>query len=277
MSWSGPIVTPQGVVNPGPNVWRDRPRRDASQYLIGNRSTIELGSHIYDIALGYTNTHDMFRFPISAGVRQSNGGDFTGLFRYAYTPDKNNPLPLVELAGNYTNGSMDRDYYLNFSGGKGDKFGDNKLKSTTVSFFAGMNIPLFQRFTISPSLSYAHARRDNDDEWRKNTRPTIAYNPRMPDRLLPNGAVPAENTSYNRSYSGLSPALGITYALTQRQTLYTALSRSFEPPTHDDLLATVNGTPNTSAGRPNPAMPNLKSKLFATPDLDDQTATTLEG
>ena len=277
MSWSGPIVTPQGVVNPGPNVWRDRPRRDASQYLIGNRSTIELGSHIYDIALGYTNTEDMFRFPISAGVRQSDGGDFTGLFRYAYTPDKSNPLPLVELAGNYTNGSMDRDYYLNFSGGKGDKFGDNKLKSTTVSFFAGMNIPLFQRFTISPSLSYAHARRDNDDEWRKNTRPTIAYNPRMPDRLLPNGAVPAENTSYNRSYSGLSPALGITYALTQRQTLYTALSRSFEPPTHDDLLATVNGTPNTSAGRPNPAMPNLKSKMFATPDLDDQTATTLEG
>lgn len=277
MSWSGPTVTPNGAINPGPNVWRDRPRREAEQFLIGNRTTIELDAHLFDFAFGYTNTKDMFRFPISAGTRNSDGGDFTGLLRYAYSPDPSKPLPLVELAAQYANGSMDRDYYINQSGHKGEKYGDNKLDSTTLSLFAGLNIPLFEKWTLSPSLSYAHASRDNDDKWHSPTRPTLAYNPRMPNRLLPNGAISAEDTSYNHSYSGWSPALGISYNLTQEQTLYAAVSRSFEPPSQDDLLATVNGTPNSSAGRPNPAMPRLKSKAFSTPDLDEQTATTIEG
>jgi iron complex outermembrane receptor protein len=46
--------------------------------------------------------------------------------------------------------------------------------------------------------------------------------------------------------------------------LFAALSRSFEPPTHDDLLGTTGGTPNASPTG------------FSTPDLDAQTATTAE-
>ena len=57
--------------------------------------------------------------------------------------------------------------------------------------------------------------------------------------------------------------------------------RSFEPPTHDDLLATVYGTPNASPGacvNPNatPAC-SIKGVAFATPDLKAQAATTVEG
>lgn len=277
MSWSGPTITPDGVINLGPNVWRDRPRREATQFRVGNRTTVELDAHTFDLALGYTRTDDMVRFPIPSGVRNTQGGDFTGLFRYAYSPDAAKPLPLVEISAQYSKGSMDRDYYVNQSGRKGEKFGDNELDSSTFSFSASMNIPLLEKLTLSPSLSYAHANRDNDDKWHAPTRPTIAYNPRMPNKLLPNGAVPTDDTSYNRSYSGWSPALGLSYKLTNTQTIYAAVSRSFEPPTHDDLLSTVNGTPNTSAGRPNPAMPRLVAKTFATPDLDEQTATTVEG
>ncbi|WP_347887790.1 TonB-dependent receptor [Nitrosomonas europaea] len=50
-----------------------------------------------------------------------------------------------------------------------------------------------------------------------------------------------------------------------------------QTPTHDDLLATVNGTPNSSAGRPNPANSALPAAVFVTPDLKAQTAMTLEG
>ena len=49
---------------------------------------------------------------------------------------------------------------------------------------------------------------------------------------------------------------------------------SFEPPTHDDLLATVNGTPNSSAGRPQPPNPTFAADVFRTPDLKAQAATT---
>jgi len=59
--------------------------------------------------------------------------------------------------------------------------------------------------------------------------------------------------------------------------VFAAISRSFEPPTHDDLLATVNGTPNSSPGRPNPPQPFAPFAVFTTPNLKAQTATTVEG
>jgi iron complex outermembrane receptor protein len=66
------------------------------------------------------------------------------------------------------------------------------------------------------------------------------------------------------------------YELSPRSNVFAAVSRTFEPPTHDDLLATINGTPNSTPGRPNPANPGLNVPAFATPDLDAQTATTVE-
>ncbi|HWM80451.1 MAG TPA: TonB-dependent receptor [Pseudolabrys sp.] len=272
----GPTVTPSGAINPGPNVVRDRPRREASQFLVGSRTTATYDAHLIDVALGYTYTDDMFRFPVSAGVRTTHGGDFTGLVRYAYKPNVASALPLFETTAQYTVGSADRGYYFNQSGVKGAAFGDNTLDATTLSLNAGFNIPLWHDVTLSPAISYSYATRDNSDNWRASQRPTMSYNPANPTMLLPNGAVPTESTSYSRSYSGWSPSLGLSYRPTADQTLFAAVSRSFEPPTHDDLLATINGTPNSSPGRPTPPMPTLAASAFRTPALDAQTATTVE-
>jgi len=273
---TGPTVTPNGAINPGPNVLRDRPRRDAKQLLIGSRTTAEFDTHLIDVALGYTYTDDTFRFPISAGIRETKGGDFTGVVRYAYTPDDAAPLPLFETTAQYSIGSADRNYYLNQSGTQGAQFGENKLDASTLSLHAGFNVPLNDTITVSPAISYAYASRKNDDLYGLSTRPTIAYNPAIPTMRLPNGAVPTVGTSYDRTYQGWSPSLGLTYKPDDSNTFFAAVSRSFEPPTHDDLLATINGTPNSSAGRPNPGAPFARSDAFRTPDLDAQTATTIE-
>lgn len=273
----GPQVTPLGVVNPGPNVLRDQPQRDASQFLIGSRTTAKFDDHLFDLALGYTYTDDTFRFPITSGVRASKGGDFTGLVRYAYNPDEARPLPLFEMAAQYSIGSVTRKHYLNMSGATGALFGDNDLDATTLSLYAGLNIPILDSWTLSPAISYAYATRDNDDKYTSSTRPTIAYNPANPTMLLKNGAVATKDTGYSRSYNGWSPSLGLSYRLNQDQTVFAAVSHSFEPPTHDDLFAAVNGTPNSSSGRPNPANPMATAAVFATPDLEAQTATTIEG
>src|SRR5690606_37036325 len=95
--------------------------------------------------------------------------------------------------------------------------------------------------------------------------------------LLSYGSVPTQDTSYARRYSGWSPSVALSYRPDQTQTFFIAGSRSFEPPTHDDLFATVNGTPNSSAGRPNPPDATTPAAAFSTPDLKAQTATTLEG
>ncbi|MBB3810592.1 TonB-dependent receptor family protein [Pseudochelatococcus contaminans] len=275
-NWNGPIVTPSGAIYPGPNVHRDRPRREASQFLVGSRTTATFGSHILDGAIGYTYTDDTFRFPISSGVRTTKGGDVTLLGRYAYKPDAARPLPLFETTALYTIGSADRGNYLNIAGQQGPQFGQSDLDASTLSLHAGFHIPLWEKFTLSPAISYSHASRKNTDNWTAATRPTVAFAPARPWNLLPNGAVPTQSTSYNRSYDGWSPSLGLTYQPTENHTLFAAVSRSFEPPSHEDLLATVNGTPNSSPGRPNPASPLLASAAFVTPNLDAQTATTIE-
>lgn len=275
---TGPTLVSPGVsINPGPNVVRDRPRREASQFLAGSRTTATFDAHIVDVALGYTHTDDMFRFPISSGVRNTSGGDVTGLVRYAYKPDQASILPLFETTAQYSAGSADRTNYINQGGTTGAKFGESVLDATTLSLYSGLNIPVWHAVTLSPAISYAYATRDNRDTYAAATRPTIAYNPANPSMLLPNGAVPTTSTSYNRTYDAWNPSLSLSYRPDANQTFFGAVSHSFEPPTHDDLLATVNGTPNSSPGRPNPANPALAAALFSTPNLKAQTASTIEG
>lgn len=105
----GPRVVNGVAVDPGPNVLRDRPQRETKQFFIGNRTTAEFGPHLVDLGLGYTYTDDMFRFPISSGVRVTKGGDFTAVARYAYKPDQAAPLPLFETTAQYVVGSAKRE------------------------------------------------------------------------------------------------------------------------------------------------------------------------
>lgn len=275
---TGPtFIPPSTSINPGPNVVRDRPRRDAEQFLVGSRTTATFDAHLVDLVLGYTHTDDVFRFPISSGIRTTQGGDATGVFRYAYKPDAASVLPLVETTAQYTAGLAHRANLINQAGQAGAKFGESQLDATTLALHGGLNLPVWEAVTLSPAISWGRATRDNEDTYRNPTRPTIAYNPANPAVLLPGGAVPTQSTSYTRAYDAWSPSLGLTYRPAKDQTLFVALSRSFEPPTHEDLLATVNGTPNSSPGRPTPGNPALVAAAFATPALKAQTATTVEG
>lgn len=250
----------------GPNVVRDLPHRDAQQVRVGSRTTARFGANLVDLAFGYAYTDDSFRFPISGGVRDTEGGDFTTVARYAYQPDASAALPLFEATGQYVVGSSDRFYYINNRGARGALVGENDLASDTLSLHAGFNIPIADRLTLSPAIGYSYAARENDDLYDLNTRPFLAFTPSG----VVNGARPFQDTSYDRTYSGWTPSIGLSYELAKGQSLFVAASRSFEPPTHDDLIATINGSPNSSAGQTGPA-------VFATPDLDAQTATTIEG
>jgi iron complex outermembrane recepter protein len=244
----------------GPNVTRDRPHREASQFRAGSRTAAQYGAHLLDLGLGYSYTEDSFRFPISGGVRDTEGGDLTSVLRYAYAPDAAQPLPLFEATALYVTGSAERDYFINDRGEKGAKFGEGELDASTLSLHAGLNLPLGHGFMLTPGISWAYAARDNADSYDGATRPTLAFTPGGPV----SGSVAAQDTGYERAFSGWSPSLGLLYDLSPISKLFAAVSRSFEPPSHDDLIATIGGTPNRSPTG------------FATPDLEAQTATTLE-
>lgn len=270
---AGPVIVGGVPTNPGPNVLRDRPYRDTRQTLAGARSTLEDGANVYDLGLSLSKTDDTFAFPVSAGFRDTDSSDATLTARYSRLGD--GALPLFEAGLTWSLGAADRDYFHNPGGARGPAFGRNQLRADTLSVFAGANLPL-GGFTVSPSVAFNHATRESDDRWNAATRPTVAFSPMNPSMRLPDGAVPAVSTSYDRSYSGFTPALALSWTPAEDQFAWISLSRGFEPPTHDDLLGTVGGTPNSGPGRPNPANPAAPAAMFATPDLKAQTATTLE-
>lgn len=81
------------VSNPGPNVGRDQPQREVDPFRIVSRTTATTGSQLVNAVLGYSYTDDAFRFPIPGGIRETRGGDFTSVLRYAYRPDLAQALP----------------------------------------------------------------------------------------------------------------------------------------------------------------------------------------
>ncbi len=275
----GPVFsfTPAGpaVTGPGPNVIRDLPMRRTRQGRLGTRASYEAGDHVFDAAVGLSYTDDRFVFPIPGGIRDTDGGDLALVGRYAWQPDPEAPLPLAEATLTVALGEADRAYAINIEGDRGPVFGRNDLSAVTLSGFVGGNVPLGRGFTLSPGLALSYALRDNDDTYRAATRPTVAFSPLDPDVRMPDGTVPWEDTSYDRNYFGLSPSLALSWRPAEEHLLFAAVSRSFEPPSHDDLIATVNGTPNSSPGRPNLLFP-VAAAAFRTPDLDAQTATTVE-
>ncbi|WP_197706329.1 TonB-dependent receptor [Magnetospirillum sp. 15-1] len=245
-------------VGVGINILRDQPRRDATQFRLGDRTTAALGDHILDVAAGYTRTDDEFRAPVSAGVQVTGGDDFTAVVRHAYAPDASQPLPLIETSVRYVVGNADREYYHNKRGGRGALFGRNELDATTLAANTGANLPFAEKFTLSPSLAFAYATRDNKDQLGAAARAT--YNASTGAV----GSTAGRDTSYSREYAGFAPSLALSYRPIQNHMVFGAVSRNFEPPSHDDLLGTSGGTANSGP------------TSFVTKDIKAQTGTTIE-
>ena len=272
---TGPVVVGGVALQPGPNVVRDQPRRDTRLTWVGNRTTIRQGRHALDAAASYVHADDSFRFPVSAGYRETRGGDVNLMARYAVL-DVDGGLPPLEVTAHLSTGSADREYALNAAGRRGAVFGKGELEARTWGLNLAANLPLGRGLTLSPSLSYVRADRSFDDTYQGATRPTLAFSPLNPTQRAPDGAVAAVDAGYDRGWDGVSPAVALSWRPAWGGLIYGAVSRGFEPPSHDDLIATVNGTPNSSPGRPNPANPGLPAAVFRTPDLRAQTSHTVE-
>lgn len=271
----GPVFVGGAPTKPGPNVPRDLPRREATQLLAGVRTTLAMGDHRFDLGASASKTDDSFRFPIAAGERVTDGSDGNLSLRYGFRPNSVGHLPLIEATLNYAFGSADRAYYHNVSGARGPQFGANDLSATTLSAHIGANFALGDHLTLSPSISYTRATRDNVDLWAAATRPTVGFHP-VKERRLPDGSVPTVSNSYARTYEGWSPKIDLTWRPNENNLLWISASHSFEPPTHNDLLATTGGTPFSGPGRPKPPMPTSNAPAFSTAALKAQEADTIE-
>ncbi|WP_233352095.1 TonB-dependent receptor family protein [Pseudogemmobacter humi] len=254
---AGPVPVGGVPTQPGPNVLRDLPHRDTVQTLAGLRTTWENGAQVWDLGLSLSRTDDSFTFPVSGAVRATDGNDATLTARYAL--QGTGDLPLFEAGLSWSFGEADRDWNHNLRGNPGPAFGRNRLKAETLSLYAGANVEI-GGFTLSPAVAFIHAERRNNDLWTGATRPTLTFTPAGP--VI--GSAPFTATDYDRSWSGFAPSLALSWQPAADQFAWISLSKSYEPPTHDDLIGAIGGTPNSGPTG------------LATPDLEAQSAVTLE-
>ncbi|WP_367615074.1 TonB-dependent receptor family protein [Rhodoplanes serenus] len=253
----GPVVVNGVPTEPGPNAVRDKPRRDTEQARLGSRTTATFGAHVVDVAVGWTNTDDTFRFPVGTGYRITEGGDLTTSLRWAYQPDKSAALPLFETTALYVTGRADRTYANNVRGTRTTDFGSNQLAADTLSVWSGFNLPV-GAVTLAPAIAYMSATRDNTDTWAYARRPTVNA------ATGATGSVAAADTGFARRYEAVNPSLALLHTIAPGNVVFAAVSRSFEAPTFDDLLEASGGTANTSPTG------------FTTPNLKGQSAVTAE-
>lgn len=265
----GPIVRPNPggrppffLSEPGPNVPRDLPRRDAEKLRVSSRTTYAAGLNEFDLGLTFADTDEAFRFPVSAGVRDTDGKDFAVDARYTRYARTEAVVPLLELSAHYMTGEHDRRYLQNDRGSTGALFSDNELSADTLSLNAYATLLLGERWRITGGINYIYAERDNEDNYTLPTRPTIRLGGPPPPPLPP--AVPAADTGFSRNFSQFNPSLSLTYAWKPQHIAFVSIARSFEPPTFEDLFVTSDGTPNSGPLR------------LITPDLKGQSGYTVE-
>ena len=252
-----------GFIFAGPNVLRDRPRRDATIFRLANKNTWLSGAESsLAFNLFYQNVDDDFTFPMGVGVRHDRSHEWGAELRWAGQRDLFNAPHELELGLLLHFNQMQRRYFNNRDGQKAAQFADNDLKAGNVTLFMQDRISLTERLALIAAAQFSHASRNIKDNFGMRARPRLNFNPRR--RQYMQSRFNAGDSGRDQDYFGFNPKLGLHYTLDADKAIFANLSRSFEPPTFDELLITEGGTPFNG---PN----NFKSVR-----LDAQTATTLE-
>lgn len=254
-----PTVVSLGVKPPkslGPNVVRDKPGRMSDVFRIANKNTYKVNNNS-DLSIGlyYQYADDTFTFPVSVGVRNSISNDFGSYLAFTTKTTKNN----LSLGVNASTGKMARKYYVNIKGEKGKLYANNDLTATNLVFYAE------DIYKFTPKLSgILTAQLSINSRNNKDIYATPTVRPFFNFKTKKYGTFASTNTSLNQDFVGFNPKLGLIYDATENNQLFFNVSRSYEPPTFDELVNQAKANPNKSP------------EVFKSVKLNAQTGTTIE-
>lgn len=185
-------------------------RRDFALTRIANRTAFELGAgDSVDLGLFYAAKH--LNHPIFQVIVQDSRDSGASLrWRRERGGDGRNVLSagLALVAG-----TLDDNRYVNVGGRRGAVTNGFRNEATRYSAFVEQQLPLTDRAAVVLGVQGSRNRREADD--------TVITN--------------ARDESYARTYSGVSPKLGLRYDAAAGVSLFANLSRSYEPPSFGEL------------------------------------------
>lgn len=243
----------------GPNVLRDKPRRFARMIRVANRTGIRFNANSDLVAaVYYQYADDQFVFPITISIPHSYHHDGGLTLNYRLTTGKHNlRAGLVASAG-----QIDRRTYINKDGLESFMFAHDNLQARNLTLFAEDLIRLTSKLNFVADAQLVYNERNSSDRFpQPDLRPWYSHMSKKYRYFR------SQSTTLNQHFSAFNPRIGLIYSPFKGQDvqLFGNLSRSYEPPTFDELVGTeVTTNINTSPKR-----------LYAIA-LDKQTATTLE-
>ena len=243
----------------GPNVLRDKPRRFARIIRVANRTGIRFNANSDLVAaVYYQYADDQFVFPITISIPHSYHHDGGLTVGYRLNTGKHNlRAGLVASAG-----QIDRRTYINKDGLESFMFAHDNLQARNLTLFAEDLIRLTSKLNVVADAHLVYNERNSSDRFpQPDLRPWYSHMSKKYRYFR------SQSTTLNQHWTAFNPRIGLIYSPFKGEDvqLFGNLSRSYEPPTFDELVGTeVTTNINTSPKR-----------LYAIA-LDKQTATTLE-
>lgn len=243
----------------GPNVLRDKPRRFARIIRVANRTGIRFNANSDLVAaVYYQYADDQFVFPITISIPHSYHHDGGLTVSYRLNTGKHHlRAGLVASAG-----QIDRRTYINKDGLESFMFAHDDLQARNLTLFAEDLIRLTSKLNFVADAHLVYNERNSSDRFpQPDLRPWYSHMSKKYRYFR------SQSTTLNQHWTAFNPRIGLIYSSFKGEDvqLFGNLSRSYEPPTFDELVGTeVTTNINTSPKR-----------LYAIV-LDKQTATTLE-
>lgn len=239
----GPLTLNQALENPqsvSAAVRRDRPRRDSEYLRVGSR--VLSRSDVGYLAFGVSgaNYQDEFRQLLPNGITNTTARE--GTLALDGRRDWQDALEQqTEARLSWQSGWRRATRERNQAGNSGPRIGDNRLRPDTVTLAIDHAVQPIEQWRIEAGGSLIHARRDIRERF-----PVSAGRP---------------STAMDWQETHIAPRVGAQWSPAENFQVALALSRTYEPPTFDDLIFTTGPMP---------------ARQLASRSLDSQRADQVE-
>ncbi len=243
----------------GPDIARDQPGREATVLRIANRSSFRLStSSRLTASLYYQRIDDRFAFPIVLSTQRSTGHD-AGISIQAERYFDHATFTTGALA---SLGNIDRRGHINKNGLDSYLFSKDNLNALNLTWYAEYQHRFNDRLHLIGNIQAVKNQRNSEDVFpNPELRPWYSHSSNKYRYFH------SYSQSMDQDFSSFNPRLGFIYNLKKNSDFqfFGNISRSYEPPTFDELVGTkVTDNINTSP------------KEFFAVRLDKQSATTFE-
>lgn len=243
----------------GPDVLRDKPGRFSRMVRFADKSGFHINSKSsISFSLYYQYADDEFIFPITLSIPHSYHNDWGANLNYKVKLGRNNLQ--TGVVASY--GKIDRRNYINKNGKESFMFAWNDLTAKNLTLFAEDNLTLGDKWHLVADLHGIYTVRNSEDVFPDpSLRPWYSHMSHKYRYFY------SEDISLNQSWCTLNPRMGFVFNPSDSKDIqvFGNVSRSYEPPTFDELVGTqVTSNINTSP-----------KKLYAI-KLDKQLAWTYE-